>query len=54
MKNTIRWIILIWSILSVPYTLEAETFAEFFFQLLFVGLIIWLMISDIKGREKKK
>jgi len=54
MKKTLTWIILVWSVLSIPYTLDVSTFYEFFFALLYVGLIIYLMISDLKEMEKKE
>lgn len=55
MKKTLTWIILVWSILSIPYALvEAMDFYEFFGALLYVGLIIYLAISDLKEMEKKE
>ena len=54
MKKTLTWIILVWSVLSIPYTLDVSTFYEFFFALLYVGLIIYLAVSDLKEIEKKE
>jgi len=55
MKKTLTWIILVWSILSIPYALvEAMDFYEFFGALLYVGLIIYLAVSDLKEIEKKE
>lgn len=50
MKKVIKWIVLIWSVIAIPY-IDTTDFATFFFGLLFLGLIIGLMISDL--REKK-
>ncbi len=52
MKNVLRWIILIWSIITIPYALFTELdLYTAFFQLLYTGLVVGLMISDLK--EKK-
>lgn len=47
MKKVLRWIILIWSIIAIPYTLGSETDIVFY-GLLYLGLIIGLMISDLR------
>jgi hypothetical protein len=52
MKKVIRWIILVWCILAIPYTFEASDVQTFFFEVLFLGLISGLMISDL--REEKR
>jgi len=52
MKKVIRWILLVWAILTIPYTLDVPTAEEFFFGLLFLGLIIGLMISDLREEAK--
>jgi len=55
MKKVLQWIILIWSILAVPYALFSEPNAyDTFLQLLYLGSVIGLMISDLKEAEKKK
>jgi len=50
MKTVMRWIVLVWCVVTIPYLFDTD-FATAFFSLLFVGLIIGLMISDL--REKK-
>lgn len=55
MKKTLTWIILVWSVLSIPYALvEAVDFYEFFGTLLYVGLIIYLMISELKEKKREE
>ena len=52
MEKTISWIILIWTIGIMPYVVEeALTFAEFFFGVLYLSLIIWLSIKNIRKPE---
>jgi len=54
MKKVITWIILIWSVLAIPYAFEAPDFYEFFGGVLYAGLVIYLTISDLKEAEKKE
>ena len=49
MIKVLRWILLIWSIIAIPYTL-AEDIDIAFFGLLYIGLIIGLMIYDLKNK----
>ena len=49
MKKVLYWIVLIWTILAIPYV-DFSTFTMAFFGLLYIGLIIGLMISDIRGK----
>ena len=51
MKKVLRWIILIWSIIAIPYIPDTGDFTTGFFSLLYMGLIIGVMIHDL--REKK-
>lgn len=46
-KKVIRWIVLIWSVLAIPYGLDADI-VTVFLGLLYMGLVIGLMISDLK------
>jgi len=51
MKKTIRWIVLIWSVLAIPYAFTEVDFETGFFSLLYAALIIWLMVSDLKEEK---
>jgi len=53
MKKVIKWIVLVWSVFSIPYTFQVVDTFEFFFGLLYSGLIIGLIISDLMEEEKK-
>ena len=49
MIKTLRWILLIWTIVTFPYAVAAVvSFTEFFFVCLYAFLVIYLMIVDIK------
>jgi hypothetical protein len=50
MKTVLRWIVLVWTVLTIPYTLGGEDFATIFFALIYVGLVIGLMIDDLKEK----
>jgi len=51
-NKTLRWIVLVWSIITIPYALFVEPdLYTAFFQLLYIGLVIGLMISDIREKE---
>ena len=54
MKKVIRWIVLVWSILAIPYAFQVIDVFEWFFGLLYSSLIIGLMISDLKEEEEKQ
>jgi len=49
MKKVLRWILLVWTVLAIPY-IEAVDGTTFFFSLVYTGLIIGLMISDLRGK----
>ena len=51
MKKTLRWILLLWTIFAIPYAFDAVDFATFFFGLLYAGLIIGLMIHDLRNEK---
>lgn len=55
MKRTLKWIVLVWTFLSLPYLLFA-TYNPYdeFFGLVYAGLVIGLMIDDLKKEVKKK
>ena len=48
MIKVLRWIILIWSIIAIPYSFGGTDGVTVFFGLLYVGLIIGLMIHDLR------
>ena len=50
MTKVLRWIVLVWAVLAIPYGIT-EDFATTFFGLLFMGLIIGLMIHDIRKNK---
>jgi len=54
MKKVLTWIILIWTVLAVPYVFEAQDVYSLFGGALYLGLIIYLTISDLKEAEKKE
>jgi len=55
MKKTLAWIVLVWTILAIPYTLTAPLeLDEGFFALIYTGLIIGMMISDIREHDSQK
>ena len=47
MIKVLRWILLVWTVIAIPYLFEGET-SNVFFSLVFVGLIIGLMIHDLR------
>ena len=52
MIKVIRWIVLIWTILVIPYLFDGD-FPTVFFSLVYAALIIGLMIKDLKNEKKK-
>lgn len=50
MKKTLRWILLVWTVLTIPYVFSGMDFASAFFALLYVGLIIGLTVSDLQNK----
>jgi len=50
MIKVLKWIILVWTIITIPYVFEISDYYEIFFELLYVGLIIGLMINDLKRK----
>jgi len=51
MKKTLRWILLVWTIVTIPYVFDVSDFATFFFGLLYAGLILGLTISDLRNEK---
>lgn len=51
MKKVLRWIVLVWSVLTIPYLLEGDSDVVFF-SLVFVGLIVGLTISDLRAEKR--
>ena len=47
-KTVLRWIVLCWSIVTIPVLLVEPDIYVAFFGLLYVGLVVGLMISDIR------
>lgn len=49
MKKTLEWIVLVWTVLALPSALTAsEDFSSAFFVLVYMGLIVGLMIHDLR------
>lgn len=55
MKRTLKWILLVWTVISLPYFLFS-TYNPYtiFFGLVYAGLIIGLMVDDLKKGVKDK
>jgi len=51
MKKVIKWIILASLVLPIPYVFTEPDFKPVFFALLYGGLVVWLMISDLKVKK---
>jgi len=51
MKKTIRWMVLVWTVLTVPYYNDPDI-AVVFLGLLYAGLVIGLMISDLREKNE--
>ncbi len=45
--KVIKWIVLIWSVCAIPYAFVEDSITTFF-GLLYLGLIIGLMIMDLR------
>lgn len=52
MKRVLKWIVLCWTIITIPYVFVGDP-VEIFGALLYAGLIIGLIISDLKEGDKK-
>lgn len=52
MKNVIRWIILVWTVLSIPY-MFTQDMVENFFALVYICLIGGLVVSDLIAEDKR-
>ena len=53
MKKVLRWIVIVWTVIALPYILfETPDLIELFFGLVYSAIILGLMVSDL--REEKK
>lgn len=50
MIKVLRWIVLVWTVIAIPYLFNTDGIT-IFFSLLYVGLIIGLMIRDLRGKK---
>jgi len=53
MSVVLRWIILVWSIASIPYIFYMD-WTNFFFQMIYTGLVIGIMIIDLNKKTTAK
>lgn len=52
MIKTLRWIVLVWTIIAIPY-MQFNTFSDFFYGIVYVGLILGVVIYDLVKENKK-
>jgi len=53
MKNILKWILLVWTVLGIPYCFNSDL-ATTFFSLVYVGLLLGILISDVVAHAKAK
>jgi hypothetical protein len=51
--TAIRWILLIWSVMTVPFVINMNDIPTTFYGLLYLALVINLTAWDLRDNQKK-